>query len=134
MRPATRIEEGRLINNWLRREVRRGYRVGDFWYLIASGWWKQWTDYVAHHEEPVSQQQQQPQQLQQLQATRLLLQSAAALKHGVSDSNSGGNDQQSNPTAVRPRAIDNSCLVATASVKVFFHYTSIFELFENQNC
>lgn len=48
LRPGSRIEEGELISNWLRREVKRGYRVGDFWYLISSSWWKQWCDYVSN--------------------------------------------------------------------------------------
>ena len=46
LRPASRIEEGRLVLSWLRREEKRGFRMGDFWYLVSSTWWKQWLDYV----------------------------------------------------------------------------------------
>ena len=46
LRPASRIEEGRLVLSWIRREQKRGLRIGDFWYLVASAWWKQWLDYV----------------------------------------------------------------------------------------
>ena len=47
LRPASRIEEGQIVLHWLKREVKRGYRIGDFWYLISSVWWKQWLDYVS---------------------------------------------------------------------------------------
>ena len=47
LRPASRIEEGQIVLHWLKREVKRGYRIGDFWYLISSAWWKQWLEYVS---------------------------------------------------------------------------------------
>lgn len=31
---------------WLEREERRGYRVGQFWYLISSEWWQSWVNYT----------------------------------------------------------------------------------------
>lgn len=31
---------------WLDREERRGYRVGQFWYLISSDWWQTWLNYT----------------------------------------------------------------------------------------
>lgn len=31
---------------WLNREKRRGYRVGQFWYLISSDWWQTWLGYT----------------------------------------------------------------------------------------
>ena len=115
LRPASRIEEGNLIQHWLRRENRRGYRIGDFWYLIASNWWKQWTDYVANQEEP---------QQQQHQAGRASAHhSSVSLKHSISDSGS----EQGGTTAVRPRAIDNSCLVAPATVKASISASFLFD-------
>jgi hypothetical protein len=36
------------VRGWLEREERRGYSVGQFWYLIAIDWWKSWTDYVTY--------------------------------------------------------------------------------------
>ncbi|XP_046459200.1 ubiquitin carboxyl-terminal hydrolase 32-like isoform X2 [Daphnia pulex] len=94
LRPASRIEEGKLIQNWLRREVKRGYRVGEFWYLVSSIWWKQWSDYVTNQDESIKS-----------------VPSSASLKNNSSDSGSDLN------TVVRPRAIDNTCLVATSTIK-----------------
>lgn len=31
---------------WLDREERRGYKVGQFWYLISSDWWQTWISYT----------------------------------------------------------------------------------------
>ncbi|KZS03438.1 Uncharacterized protein APZ42_033875 [Daphnia magna] len=95
LRPASRTEEGKLIQNWLRREVKRGYRVGEFWYLISSIWWKQWSDYVAPNQDDSSKNPP----------------SNASLRNNPSDS---GSDVG---TVVRPRAIDNTCLVSTSTVK-----------------
>jgi hypothetical protein len=44
----SREEEGDIVRGWLEREERRGYRVGQFWYLVAIDWWKSWTDYVTY--------------------------------------------------------------------------------------
>lgn len=30
----------------MNREVRRGYRVGQFWYLISADWWQNWLQYT----------------------------------------------------------------------------------------
>ena len=35
------------MNGWLEREERRGYIVGQFWYLVAMDWWKTWNEYVS---------------------------------------------------------------------------------------
>lgn len=35
------------VMGWLGREERRGYREGQFWYLIASDWWQQWQNYTS---------------------------------------------------------------------------------------
>jgi len=48
LRPVSREEEGDIVKGWLEREERRGYRIGQFWYLIAMDWWKAWTDYVTY--------------------------------------------------------------------------------------
>jgi ubiquitin carboxyl-terminal hydrolase 6/32 len=48
LRPVSREEEGDIVKGWLEREERRGYRVGQFWYLIAMDWWRTWTDYVTY--------------------------------------------------------------------------------------
>jgi ubiquitin carboxyl-terminal hydrolase 6/32 len=48
LRPVSREEEGDIVRGWLEREERRGYRVGQFWYLIAMDWWRSWTDYVTY--------------------------------------------------------------------------------------
>lgn len=36
-----------LVMGWLEREERRGYHVGQFWYLISSKWWNQWLHYTS---------------------------------------------------------------------------------------
>ncbi|KAK7789457.1 hypothetical protein R5R35_012652 [Gryllus longicercus] len=46
LRPVSRQEEGAVVRGWLEREQRRGYRVGQFWYLVAVDWWRAWQDYV----------------------------------------------------------------------------------------
>ncbi|XP_046979817.1 ubiquitin carboxyl-terminal hydrolase 32 [Schistocerca americana] len=48
LRPVSREEEGEIVKGWLEREKRRGYRVGQFWYLIASDWWRSWENYVSY--------------------------------------------------------------------------------------
>ncbi|XP_068086711.1 ubiquitin carboxyl-terminal hydrolase 32 [Anabrus simplex] len=48
LRPVTREEEGEIVRGWLEREQRRGYRVGQFWYLVAIDWWRCWQDYVSY--------------------------------------------------------------------------------------
>lgn len=34
------------VKGWLTREVRRGYKVGQFWYLISADWWQNWSQYT----------------------------------------------------------------------------------------
>lgn len=34
------------MKGWLSREVRRGYKVGQFWYLISADWWQNWQQYT----------------------------------------------------------------------------------------
>lgn len=34
------------VKGWLEREVSRGYKIGQFWYLISSDWWQNWQHYT----------------------------------------------------------------------------------------
>ncbi|XP_067931745.1 ubiquitin carboxyl-terminal hydrolase 32-like isoform X2 [Watersipora subatra] len=47
MKPATREDEGRVVKGWLSRELKRGYSLGQTWYLVASTWWRRWLNYVS---------------------------------------------------------------------------------------
>ncbi|XP_040155905.1 ubiquitin carboxyl-terminal hydrolase 32 isoform X2 [Anopheles arabiensis] len=53
LRPQCRHLEGDIVRGWLSREVRRGYKVGQFWYLISSDWWQHWSQYT-HLSSPSS--------------------------------------------------------------------------------
>nr|CAD7570560.1 unnamed protein product [Timema californicum] len=56
-RPVSREEESNIVHGWLDREERRGYKVGQFWYLINIDWWKTWLEYVSYvdgYDSPVS--------------------------------------------------------------------------------
>lgn len=46
LRPQCRHLEHDIVKGWLNREVRRGYKVGQFWYLISSDWWQNWLQYT----------------------------------------------------------------------------------------
>ncbi|XP_054279647.1 ubiquitin carboxyl-terminal hydrolase 32-like [Macrosteles quadrilineatus] len=48
LRPTSSQEEGEIVRGWLEREERRGYSVGQFWYLIAMDWWVSWLEYVGY--------------------------------------------------------------------------------------
>ncbi|CAG2060293.1 unnamed protein product, partial [Timema podura] len=57
LRPVSREEESNIVHGWLDREERRGYKVGQFWYLINIDWWKTWLEYVSYvdgSDSPVS--------------------------------------------------------------------------------
>ncbi|CAH1110200.1 unnamed protein product [Psylliodes chrysocephalus] len=47
LRPHCRHNEYEIVMGWLEREQRRGYHVGQFWYLISSDWWHQWLNYTS---------------------------------------------------------------------------------------
>ncbi|ERL90606.1 hypothetical protein D910_07953, partial [Dendroctonus ponderosae] len=47
LKPHCRHNEYEIVMGWLGREERRGYREGQFWYLIASDWWQQWQNYTS---------------------------------------------------------------------------------------
>ncbi|XP_076255455.1 ubiquitin specific protease 32 isoform X3 [Rhynchophorus ferrugineus] len=46
LKPHCRHNEYEIVMGWLEREQRRGYHVGQFWYLISSEWWQQWLSYT----------------------------------------------------------------------------------------
>ncbi|XP_022907068.1 ubiquitin carboxyl-terminal hydrolase 32 isoform X2 [Onthophagus taurus] len=46
LKPLCRHHEHEIVRGWLDREGRRGYRVGQFWYLISSEWWQMWLNYT----------------------------------------------------------------------------------------
>ncbi|XP_020801966.1 ubiquitin carboxyl-terminal hydrolase 32 isoform X2 [Drosophila serrata] len=46
--PQCKHMENDIVRGWLRREERRPYRVGQFWYLITRDWWLNWTQYTQH--------------------------------------------------------------------------------------
>lgn len=31
---------------WLQRESKKAFEVGQVWYLISMGWWNSWIEYV----------------------------------------------------------------------------------------
>ena len=46
LRPQCKHLEFEIVRGWLSREVRRGYEVGQFWYLVSSEWWQNWLQYT----------------------------------------------------------------------------------------
>ncbi|KAJ8916678.1 hypothetical protein NQ315_000323 [Exocentrus adspersus] len=46
LKPQCRHDEYEIVTGWLDREQRRGYHVGQFWYLISSEWWQSWLNYT----------------------------------------------------------------------------------------
>ncbi|XP_030372424.1 ubiquitin carboxyl-terminal hydrolase 32 isoform X2 [Scaptodrosophila lebanonensis] len=46
--PQCKHMENDIVRGWLRREERRQYRVGQFWYLISRDWWLNWMQYTQH--------------------------------------------------------------------------------------
>ncbi|XP_049878866.1 ubiquitin carboxyl-terminal hydrolase 32 isoform X2 [Pectinophora gossypiella] len=47
LRPQCKHQERDIVLGWLRREVSRGYSVGQFWYLVGAEWWSCWQQYCA---------------------------------------------------------------------------------------
>lgn len=47
LRPRCRHHEREIALGWLEREQKRGYRIGQFWYLIGSAWWRNWQNYTS---------------------------------------------------------------------------------------
>ncbi|KAG1684339.1 Ubiquitin carboxyl-terminal hydrolase 32 [Nymphon striatum] len=46
LKPSTRQEEAEIIRGWIKREDKRGIKVGQYWYLINIDWWRKWNEYV----------------------------------------------------------------------------------------
>ncbi|KAL0867476.1 hypothetical protein ABMA27_008262 [Loxostege sticticalis] len=46
LRPQCKHQERDIVLGWLRREVQRGYSVGQFWYLVGAEWWGAWLAYT----------------------------------------------------------------------------------------
>lgn len=51
LRPQCKHLEFQIVKGWLSREVRRGYEVGQFWYLVASDWWQNWLLYTQNSNQ-----------------------------------------------------------------------------------
>ncbi|KAK9874217.1 hypothetical protein WA026_002571 [Henosepilachna vigintioctopunctata] len=48
LKPQCRHHENEIVMGWLQREARRGYHVGQFWYLISSEWWQTWLNFTTN--------------------------------------------------------------------------------------
>lgn len=35
-----------IYRQWLQRESKKAFEVGQVWYLISMGWWNSWIEYV----------------------------------------------------------------------------------------
>lgn len=46
LRPQCRHVELNIVRGWMQREQKRGYKVGQFWYLVAADWWQNWLQYT----------------------------------------------------------------------------------------
>ncbi|XP_055844484.1 ubiquitin carboxyl-terminal hydrolase 32 isoform X2 [Episyrphus balteatus] len=44
--PQCKHMEYDIVKGWLTREEKRGYCVGQFWYLISKEWWVSWVQYT----------------------------------------------------------------------------------------
>lgn len=40
------------VKGWLARETSRGYKVGQFWYLVSTEWWQNWQQYTQSQSSP----------------------------------------------------------------------------------
>ncbi|RVE51242.1 hypothetical protein evm_004046 [Chilo suppressalis] len=47
LRPQCEHQERDIVLGWLRREVARGYSVGQFWFLVGAEWWGAWLAHTA---------------------------------------------------------------------------------------
>lgn len=54
LRPQCRHIELNIVRGWMQREQRRGYKVGQFWYLVASDWWQNWLHYTQYGKKSCS--------------------------------------------------------------------------------
>lgn len=51
LRPQCKHLEFHIVKGWISRELRRGYEVGQFWYLISSEWWQNWLSYTQSNSQ-----------------------------------------------------------------------------------
>lgn len=51
LRPQCKHLEYHIVKGWLSREVRRGYEVGQFWYLISTEWWQNWLSFTQSNSQ-----------------------------------------------------------------------------------
>jgi len=51
LRPQCKHLEFKIVKGWLSREVKRGYEVGQFWYLVSSDWWQNWLLYTQSNNQ-----------------------------------------------------------------------------------
>lgn len=51
LRPQCKHMEFYIVKGWLSREIRRGYDIGQFWYLISSDWWQNWLVYTQSNNQ-----------------------------------------------------------------------------------
>lgn len=54
LRPQCKHLEFDIVRGYLSREVRRGYEVGQFWYLISTDWWQNWLQFTQSPNPPQS--------------------------------------------------------------------------------
>jgi ubiquitin carboxyl-terminal hydrolase 6/32 len=55
LKPQCKHLEFEIVRGYLSRERRRGYEVGQFWYLISTDWWQNWLQYTQFHSQSSSQ-------------------------------------------------------------------------------
>lgn len=46
LKPQCKHLEHEIVRGWLTREIKRGLKVGQFWYLIAGDWWQTWLTWT----------------------------------------------------------------------------------------
>ncbi|XP_037930663.1 ubiquitin carboxyl-terminal hydrolase 32 isoform X2 [Teleopsis dalmanni] len=50
--PQCRHMEYDIVRGWLKREEKRQYSVGQFWYLVSREWWMSWMQYSQNTSTP----------------------------------------------------------------------------------
>ncbi|XP_063695674.1 ubiquitin carboxyl-terminal hydrolase 32 isoform X2 [Culicoides brevitarsis] len=46
LKPQCKHLEHEIVRGWLTREIKRGLKVGQFWYLISGDWWQNWLQWT----------------------------------------------------------------------------------------
>lgn len=52
LKPQCKHLEHEIVRGWLAREIRRGLKIGQFWYLIAADWWQTWLQWTQANGSP----------------------------------------------------------------------------------